>query len=164
MTAVPPAAPPALRDDVFVAAGRDVRQTSPNPHDHDILTTAEASPRLGVFVDFMRAAALAGLLLGCGPFTVLAPTERAFLKLSLRERDALLADPRRLSRVMRGHILTGRLPSPVSGQSMGASTVDGEPRLLTSIDGTPHVDTARIVQGNIHASNGLIHAIDLLLL
>ena len=60
MTAVPPAAPPALRDDVFVAAGRDVRQTSPNPHDHDILTTAEASPRLGVFVDFMRAAALAG--------------------------------------------------------------------------------------------------------
>ena len=111
-----------------------------------------------------NSAALAGLLLGCGPFTVLAPTERAFLKLSLRERDALLADPRRLSRVMRGHILTGRLPSPVSGQSMGASTVDGEPRLLTSIDGTPHVDTARIVQGNIHASNGLIHAIDLLLL
>ena len=164
MTVVSPAAPSTFRDDVFVGAGHDVRQTSLSPHDHDILTTAEGSPRLGVFVDFMRAAALAGLLLGPGPFTVLAPTERAFLKLTLRERDALLADPRRLSRVMRGHVLAGRVRSPGSGQSTGAHTVDGDPRLLVSIDGTPHVDTARIVQGNIRASNGLIHAIDLLLL
>ena len=75
-----------------------VRQPSPTPHDHDILTTAEGSRRLGVFVDYMRAAGMGALLLGQGPFTVFAPTERAFQKLSVRDRDALLADPRRLTR------------------------------------------------------------------
>lgn len=148
----------------FITTIDGVRQAPAGPHDHDILTTAEGSRRLGVFVDFMRAAALANVLLGPGPFTVLAPTERAFLKLSVRERDALLADPRRLSRVMRGHILTGYVLPPMIGQSVTASTVDGDTRELTSTSGTPHVDNARIVQANIRASNGLIHAIDSLLL
>ena len=141
-----------------------VRRAS-SAHDHDILTTAEGSPRLGVFVDFMRAAGLATLLLGDGPFTVFAPTERAFLKLSLRERDALLADPRRLSRVMRGHVIAGHVRLPRGGASHPVSTLDGDSRTLTSHeDGTSEIGRVRIVQSNIPASNGTIHAIDSVLL
>ena len=133
-------------------------------HEHDILTTAEASRRLGVFVDFMRAAGMAGLLLGEGPFTVFAPTERAFLKLSLRERDALLADPHRLSRVMRGHVIAGKVLPPTTSEPQPVATIDGESLTLTSQDGTSRVGNVRIVQANIPASNGIIHAIDSVLL
>jgi len=158
-TATP--APPETRDARTDSAETHVRQTA---HDHDILTTAEASRRLGVFVDFMRAAGLTPLLLGDGPYTVLAPTERAFLKLSVRERDALLADPRRLSRVMRGHVIAGKVLLPMSDESQPMTTIDGDSLVLTSQDGTSRIGNARIVQANIPASNGIIHAIDSILL
>jgi uncharacterized surface protein with fasciclin (FAS1) repeats len=140
-----------------------VRQPSPTAHDHDILTTAEGSRRLGIFVDYMRAAGLAGLLLEQGPFTVFAPTERAFQKLSVRDRDALLADPRRLTRVMRGHVITRLVPS-ISEAVSPLTTIDGEKLAITKYAGDYRVGNARIVQANIPASNGIIHAIDSLLL
>ena len=140
-----------------------VRQPSPTAHDHDILTTAEGSRRLGIFVDYMRAAGLAALLLEQGPFTVFAPTERAFLKISVKDRDALLADPRRLTRVMRGHI-TPRLTPSITEASSPLTTIDGEKLAITSYAGSYRVGNARIVQANIPASNGIIHAIDSLLL
>lgn len=140
-----------------------VRQPFPTAHDHDILTTAEASRRLGVFVDYMRAAGLAALLLEPGPFTVFSPTERAFLKLSVRDRDALLADPRRLTRVMRGHVIAGLVPS-LADVSGSLTTIDGEKLVITSYAGSYRVGSARMVQTNIPASNGIIHAIDSLLL
>jgi uncharacterized surface protein with fasciclin (FAS1) repeats len=140
-----------------------VRQPSPTAHDHDILTTAEGSRRLGIFVDYMRAAGLAGLLLEQGPFTVFAPTERAFLKLSVRDRDALLADPRRLTRVMRGHVTNGLMPA-LTEASGPLTTIDGEKLAISSYAGSYRVGNARIVQTNIPASNGIIHAIDSLLL
>lgn len=141
-----------------------VRHQSPDAHAHDILTTAEGSPRLGVFVDFMRAAGLAAELTGEGPFTVLAPTERAFLKLSLRERDALLADPRRLTLVMRGHVVAGKVLPPMTDGSRPMMTIDGDTLVLSSQDGTSRIGDIRIVQANIPASNGVIHAIDSVLL
>jgi uncharacterized surface protein with fasciclin (FAS1) repeats len=137
---------------------------TPDAHHHDILTTAEASPRLGVFVDFMRAAALSRILLGPGPFTVFAPTERAFLKLSLRERDALLADPERLSRVMRGHVVEGTALGLGAGRAGEVMNLNGDTLTVTLADDTAHVEQARIVQMNIVASNGIIHAIDSMLL
>ena len=146
------------------ANAEHVRLMVSGAHEHDILTTAEGSARLGVFVDFVRAAGLADLLHGDGPFTVLAPTERAFLKLSLRERDALLAEPLRLSRVMRGHVIAGKVLPPMTDAPHPVTTIDGKPLVLTTQDGTSCVGNVRIVQANITASNGIIHAIDSVLL
>ena len=163
-TGTAPPARPATRDAwIGIPPTETVRHRS-SAHDHDILMTAEGSPRLGVFVDFMRAAGLAHLLLGDGPFTVFAPTERAFLKLSLRERDALLADPRRLTRVMRGHVVAGKVFPPISDESQPLTTIDGDSLVLRTQEGTTYVGNVRVVQANIPASNGIIHAIDSVLL
>ena len=152
---------------VEVAPGTSRRSVHPRPastpHDHDIVTTAEASPRLGVFVDYLRAAGLARLLLEQGPFTVFAPTERAFRKLTLGERDALLADPRRLTRVMRRHIVADTVP-PITNTPLTVRSLDGEALVVTTNAGSQFVGNVRIVQTNIAASNGTIHAIDALLL
>ena len=142
---------------------RSILADNASAHLHDILTAAEGSRRLGVFVDYIRAAGLASLLLDDGPFTVFAPTERAFLKLSLRERDALLADQRRLTRVMRGHLCGDGVP-PITQAPVPITTIDGDTLLLTCVDGTYRIGSARIVQSNIPASNGTIHAIDSILL
>ena len=143
--------------------GQDVRHTTSDAHAHDILTTAEGSPRLGVFVDFVRAAGLARLLLDEGPFTVFAPTDRAFMKLSLRERDALLADPHRLSRTMRGHVVAGKVLPPMQ-EPVRISTLDGDALAWSARGDTQYVGDVRVVQANIVAANGIIHAIDSVLL
>jgi len=139
-------------------------QDQATAHLHDILTTAEGSNRLGVFVDFMRAAGLSRLLLEKGPFTVFAPTDRAFAKMSMRERDALLADTRRLREVMRGHVVAGRVSPPTAARPLCAVTVDGKTLVLTSSNGAYHVANIRLVQTSIPASNGIIHAIDSVLI
>lgn len=133
-------------------------------HHHDILTTAEGSLRLGVFVDYMRAAGLAALLLEEGPYTVFAPTDRAFLKIPLRERDALLSDRRRLGEVMRGHVVAGSVHAPTSSTPLTVNTIDGRSLIVSSRNGAYHVQGARLVQTSIPASNGIIHAINALLL
>lgn len=153
----PAPAPPAI----LTLAGRRSRSSA---HDHDILTTAEGSSRLGTFVDFMRAAGLSGLLLGDGPFTVFAPTDRAFHKLTLGARDALLADQERLGRVMRGHVVHGRILAPMGAVPLPVTTIDGATLFITSNAGSYHVSHARLVQTSIPASNGVLHAIDSVLL
>ena len=85
------------------------------------------------------------------------------MKLSVRDRDALLAHPGRLTRVMRGHVVPGLVPS-VTDVSSRLTTLDGEKLVITSYAGSFKVGNSRIVQTNIPASNGVIHAIDSLLL
>ena len=156
----------ALRaDGVLVPSTASAAGTlEPSAHAHDILTTAAGSNRLGVFVDFIRAADLARLLLGEGPFTVFAPTDRAFAKMSLGEQDALLADRHRLGQVMRGHLVAGSMSAPSAATPSSALTLSGTTLFLTLTDGVFHVGTARLIQTNIPAANGTIHAIDSVLL
>lgn len=132
-------------------------------HAADIVDTAASAGQFNTLVKAVQAAGLVETLKGKGPFTVFAPTERAFLKLSVRDRDALLADPRRLTRVMRGHIITGLVPT-LTEASAPLTTIDGERLTVSSYAGSYRVGNARIVQTNIPASNGIIHAIDSLLL
>ena len=147
-----------------VQAAIALRRARSAAHEHDIISTAEGTGRLGTFVDYMRAAGLSALLRGDGPFTVFAPTDKAFMKITLRGRDALLADPRRLRAVMRGHIVAGRIAAPSAGTSSIAITIEGTSLTVTSGDGTYLVGNARLVQTSIPASNGVIHAIDAVLL
>lgn len=137
--------------------------TDSQAHEHDILTTAEGSNRLGVFVDYVRAAGLGALLLEEGPFTVFAPTDRAFETISLRGRDALLADQRRLREVMGGHVVKGRVLAPTTMEPIDLTTIDNQRLTLSLRNGSYYVGTARLVQTSIPASNGIIHAISALL-
>jgi uncharacterized surface protein with fasciclin (FAS1) repeats len=81
-----------------------------------------AEPGLGRFAEALQRTGLAPLL-GCsGPFTVFAPSDagldRAAARLGLRQR-ALWADPARLGRVLRQHVVPGRWSSldlPWGGQ------------------------------------------------
>ena len=137
---------------------------SSTAHEHDIVTTAEASLRLTTFIDCLRSAGLTELLRSVGPFTVFAPTNRAFAKLSQRELDALLADRGRLIEVLRHHIVAGLVAAPKPDVAGLATPIDGLTLTLTSHAGIYRVDSARLVQTDIPAANGVIHAIDTVLI
>jgi uncharacterized surface protein with fasciclin (FAS1) repeats len=139
------------------------RRQAVNAHEHDIVTTAEGSTRLRIFVELVRAAGLTDMLRSAGPFTVFAPTDRAFDRVAQRDFDALLADTGRLTKVLGHHVVQGRVKAPQPEAPRTATPINGADLTLTSRIDAYHVNEARLVQTNIRASNGVIHAIDKLL-
>jgi uncharacterized surface protein with fasciclin (FAS1) repeats len=134
-----------------------------NPHEHDIMTTAAGSVRLKIFVDLLRASGLTEMLQGDGFFTIFAPTDRAFDRIAGRDLQALKADTGRLTEVLGHHVVQGRVKAPKLESPRSAKPVNGADLTLTASADAYRVNEARLVQTNIRASNGVIHAIDKLL-
>jgi uncharacterized surface protein with fasciclin (FAS1) repeats len=110
------------------------------------------------------AAGLNSLLERDGPLTVFAPTDRAFGKLSETALTELLGDKTLLANVLSHHIIAGRVRAPRQDDPRTALPKFGDDLKLTSETGNYFVDGARIVKTNIRASNGVIHAIDTVLI
>ena len=94
-----------------------------------------------------------------GPFTVFAPTNAAFDAMDPEELEELSADRDRLASVLAYHAVEGawRAADLTTGQ---LTSLQGAP-LEIQVDGdTITVGGARIVQRDLEASNGLIQAID----
>jgi uncharacterized surface protein with fasciclin (FAS1) repeats len=112
-------------------------------------------------------------LRGDGPFTVFAPTDDAFGDLPAGTIDALLADPGgQLTQILTYHVLAGEYdatdavgwagaPSPATlqGQNLWVSVVDGRVFINAGTD-----SVAEVILTDIQTTNGIIHAIDAVLL
>ena len=147
---------------------RPARRTRANeqarsPYAESLLERCASIPRLQAFMSAVGVAGLSDLLRGDGPLTIFAPTDRAFDKIPLNERTALLADSARLSELIKHHVVSGRVKAPRQAKPGNATPQFGESLTLTATPAGFHVDEARIVKTNIRATNGVIHAIDTVL-
>lgn len=126
----------------------------------------ETARDAGTFTTLIAAIDRAGLestLAGEGPFTVFAPSDEAFAQLPDGTVDSLLAEPHKLAEVLTYHVVPGRVTAADVVGLATAPTVQGE-ELPVSVDGSIHVDGARVVSADIEASNGIIHVVDRVLL
>lgn len=130
----------------------------------DLVETAASLKPLSTFTNAVRLAGLEPALSATGPLTVFAPTNRAFARIPQPELDALLADRGRLAEVLRHHIVDHRVRAPRRDAPREETPVAGAALTLTSKSDAFRVDDARLVKTNIRASNGVIHAIDTVLL
>lgn len=129
----------------------------------DIVATAAADGSFKTFLTTVRAAGLSDTLKNAGPFTVFAPTDQAFSKLPRGTLDALLKDKVRLAQILTYHILPGK--TLVTELKPGkVKTVQGDLLTLTSDNGKVTVNGANLIQSDINADNGVIHAIDAVLM
>ena len=162
--------PPAPQFARTAAADRSARaRTASDPTARWGATCAivESIATSGKFVTLGRAihdAGLAEMLGGVGPFTVFAPTDKAFADLPAAELHALLEDPAALKRMLALHIVPDRVRAPLVGRPTSAATIDGRTVTVTHENGEYRVEDVRIVKTNIPASNGVIHAINAVLM
>lgn len=128
-----------------------------------IAATLESRPEFSTLLRAIEVAGLGEPLAGPGPFTVFAPTNGAFTALPQSVVDALLANPEVLATVLRYHVAQGRYTA-ADLRVVQPSTIDN--RLLTvGSDGDfLTVNGAVVVTADIAAGNGIIHAIDRILL
>jgi uncharacterized surface protein with fasciclin (FAS1) repeats len=134
-----------------------------SPYAESLLEMSASILRLQAFTAAIGTAGLGELLKDKGPFTIFAPTDKAFDKIPTAERAALLGDSSRLADLLRHHVVSGRVKAPRVKKPRKVTPEFGDDLKLTASDDGFHVDEARIVKTNIRASNGVIHAIDTVL-
>jgi uncharacterized surface protein with fasciclin (FAS1) repeats len=130
----------------------------------NILETAAASGRFKTLGRALEDTHLTDILSEKGPFTLFAPTDEAFAKLPAADLRSLLADKAKLRSVLSYHIVGERVRAPRERAPNTATTIDGRKLTMTVEHGYYKVGDAQIVKTNLRASNGVIHAIDTVLL
>ena len=124
----------------------------------DIVDTAVAAGNFKTLAAALTAAGLVDTLKGKGPFTVFAPTDEAFAKISKADLDALLKDKAKLTSVLTYHVVSGKVMAK-DVKAGKVKTVQGTELTLGTTGGVT-VDGAKVVKADIVASNGVIHVID----
>jgi transforming growth factor-beta-induced protein len=112
----------------------------------------------------LEAASLTSTLEGPGPFTLFAPTDRAFAKLPAGTVPGLLADIPALTDVLTYHVIAGEfLAVDVAGLT-SAMTLQGADVNFSGNRGMFMVNSSLIQVFDVQVSNGVIHVIDEVLL
>ena len=124
-----------------------------------IIDTATDAGKFTTLLNALKAAGFTQTLRGTDPYTVFAPTDEAFKRLAPGALNALLKDTKKLKAVLSYHIVAGTVTAS-DVKAGDIKTVEGTPLLAALVDGKVTVNGAKIVQADIDASNGVIHAID----
>lgn len=130
--------------------------------DSTLVGVAEETPDFSTLLSALETAELTETLQGTGPYTLFAPTNEAFAKLSESDLSALLADREALRHVLSHHIVPGSYTTSDITEQMrdtGFTTLLGDTLTITE----EGVGNASVTTVNIPASNGVIFAIDTVL-
>ena len=124
-----------------------------------IIDTATDAGKFTTLLNALKAAGFTQTLRGTDPYTVFAPTDEAFKRLAPGALNALLKDAKKLKAVLSYHIVSGTVAAN-DVKAGDIKTLEGTPLLAALVDGKVTVNGAKVVQADIDASNGVIHAID----
>lgn len=137
----------------------------------NIVETASGDARFSILVQAITKANLASALQAEGPFTVFAPTNEAFEALfndlgvsGIEELDAATLTP-----ILLNHVVTGKVTSSMVAtgyaSTLNSAGPNGNAVKIYLNKGTDvMVDGSKVVIADIAASNGVIHAIDKVIL
>ena len=128
----------------------------------DVVDTAVSAGNFKTLVAALKAADLVSTLKGKGPFTVFAPTDDAFAKIPKADLDALLKDKVKLKAVLTYHVVSGKVMS-ADLKPGNVRTVQGSDVMVSTMGGAK-VNDAKVVTADVAADNGVIHAIDTVLM
>lgn len=111
----------------------------------------------------VKAAGLVDTLSGTGPFTVFAPNNKAFAKIPEATLKELMADKAKLTNVLTGHVVAGKVMSKdVAG--MKTATTLAKTDVKISTESGVMINDAKVLTPDIECSNGVIHVIDTVLM
>ena len=151
------------RDTAREKRGKEDQTSDGARRSGDIVDTAAAAGSFNTLVKALLAADLADTLKGRDPFTVFAPTDDAFDRLPEGALAELLEDKEKLAAVLTFHVVPGRVEAAALESYAALKTVQGN-RLDVDTSIGVKVGSAYVVQADIETSNGVIHAIDSVLL
>jgi uncharacterized surface protein with fasciclin (FAS1) repeats len=134
---------------------KNIVENAVNSKDHTTLVAA------------VKAAGLVDTLAGSGPFTVFAPTNKAFGKLPKGTVETLVKPENKatLTGILTYHVVPGRL---TASDLMAQVQQGGGKAMLRTVEGDSITDTkgnkSMVTIADVMQSNGVIHVVDSVLL
>lgn len=155
---------PALADNHTDGEMSQTTEMSQADTSADVVTTAANSPKFETLAQAIQAAGLAETLAQGGPYTIFAPTDAAFAKLPDGALEYLLMPENQelLQEILLYHVVEGE----VTAEELSTGDVDTLGGGL-AVRVAPYrivVNDATVVDPNIQASNGVIHAVNRVLM
>ena len=144
--------------------GQDgIQDDDSNPN---VVQLAAKNPDLSTLVTAVKAANLASSLSNAGPFTVFAPLNSAFDKLPAGTVDGLLKPDKvdDLSDILGYHTYVGVIKEDQMTDGLKLGMVNGKNITITMVDGKPIINGKAKIVAVVPASNGIVYAIDEVLL
>jgi uncharacterized surface protein with fasciclin (FAS1) repeats len=113
----------------------------------------------------VKAAELVDTLKGEGPFTVFAPTDKAFEALGEDTLNAVLKDKEKLQGILKYHVIKGAVPSKdaielAKGEKSAKTVQGGEIKFSLNGDKLMLNGKATVIKADVKVGNGVIHVID----
>ena len=137
---------------------------TPRASDRNIVETAVAAGKFETLTSLLKRAGLAKTLQGKGPYTVFAPTDAAFAKVPDATLARLARNRAKLRSVLLLHVAENRLTAAKLTKRRSVKTLNGQRLAIRVRGGKVFVGGARVVTADVTASNGVIHAINKVLL
>ncbi len=130
----------------------------------NIIDTLAAHQQFTTFGAALRRTLLRDTLLESSQFTVFAPTDDAFDNLPQGTVNRLLEDPEKLTAILAYHIVPGHFTSADAARlADSVTTIEGSDLRVAT---TPalSVNGAQVIHPDLLADNGVIHAINQVLI
>ncbi len=154
----------ACGSDSETAMEETMQETTEQTSVGTIVDVASAAGNFSTLVAAVAAADLVETLSGEGPFTVFAPTDEAFAALPAGVLDGLLLPENKalLAQILTYHVVAGKVMA-ADVTDGDVATVEGQTIKLAT-EGGVTVNGATVIAADVAASNGVIHAIDQVIL
>ena len=128
-----------------------------------VADTIAANPKLSTLSSLVTKTGLTETLQGTGPFTVFAPSNDAFAKVSAKTMEELGKDPDKLKAVLTYHVVLGKLMT-ADVRNGNSKTVNGANISLSKAGEFVTVEDALVQTANVLATNGVVHVVDSVLI
>ncbi|GAA3949506.1 fasciclin domain-containing protein [Allohahella marinimesophila] len=132
--------------------------------DKDVVGVAIAHGDFSTFVLAVKAAGLEEVLRGEGPYTILAPSNAAFAAIPREQFDALREDHDTLADLLKHHVIKGELSAKQLAERKEVEMMDGATLPIMHKGGVLSIDGIKVLASDIEASNGVLHAIEQVLI
>merc|ERR1712176_256392 len=144
----------------------DTTTTTTMPVGNTISGIASGNTNLSNLVKALSNADLVNTLAGTGPFTVFAPTNKAFGKVPNATLTYLLDSKNKtpLTQVLEYHVASGDYPSTRLSNGEKIKTLEGLSVNVATEGNTVKINDATVTEPSIQASNGVVHLIDSVLI
>jgi transforming growth factor-beta-induced protein len=154
---------------VFVSCSKD--DDKDMTESKNIVQTASSDPQFSMLTAALTKAGLVSALEGEGPFTVFAPTNDAFnelfSQLGIEGLDDLSAEtlkPILLNHVVSGNIKAADITTGYVSTLNNTAPDQNQVKVFVQKSGTVTVDGSQVITADVMASNGVIHAINKVIL
>jgi len=154
---------------VFLAAFLTATTFAHTGFAKNVLQAADEAGTFSIFLKAVKTTGMTDVLSGEGPFTILAPTDDAFMKLPKKVFKTLFdaespESKAKLKSVIKNHVVEGTVVSTdVAGRRRAMLTMTGSMLTVSGARGFT-VENAKVTRPDILADNGVVHVVDAVLL